>query len=127
MDFITSKSGTKSHSTFAFFNFTCGNYTTGTGYAMLTSKVGMENKVLQTLEEGGERNCKVIFERMNNVDGSDSEYDPHRFRGVDVKGIIYSGVNYKVEQRWYTHLGKFSPLILPYIGQRMVSAMKNNE
>lgn len=109
-----------SPSTFAFFNFTCGNFTSGTGYTQAGSKVGLANQIYEALENDGERDCKVIFETMTELDGSDREYDEHQFRGTNPKGPLYEGVVYRVTNRWHTHLVKMVPVAAPFIGKYLM-------
>jgi hypothetical protein len=84
-------------SKFAYFHFTCGNFTKGHGHARFTyddnKNASLEGYIWDHLSAGGEKNCKIIIERLNSVKDGGEDWIQGR-----------NCVSYQVDERWYSYI-----------------------
>ena len=99
-------------SKFAYFNFTCGNFTQGRGHLRHSKHIFEESPemyIKNNLEKGGEKNCRVIMERYNDVEGEMPKSGSH--------------MNYQIDQRWYSHLPMVIGSVAPFLGSAILKEL----
>jgi hypothetical protein len=105
-------------SKFAYFTFTCGTYTTGRGHARFTYEdnrtSSVEGYIYRHLSDGGEKNCKIIIERLNSVEDGGEGWIQGR-----------NHVSYQIKERWYSHIpailgaaATFGPIVMNMISKK---------
>jgi len=85
----------------------------------------MNENILEKLKDNGEQNCSLIFHRFD-VDGEPenndinfsisnqyNEYTPPPPPMTNVSSP--DNFNYHVDKRWYSHVAKFIPAVVPMV------------
>lgn len=100
-------------SQFAYFNFTCGNFTRGRGHVRFRhdQTQGVEEVIMQNLEENGEQNCNVVIKRMNNVESDWLDKTQK--------------VNYQIDARWYSNIPAVAGLVAPLVGPAILKSLNS--
>ena len=104
-------------SKFAYFNFTCGNFTSGRGHIRFRQNEGymsssVESLIDDHLNKNGEKNCNVIIERFNDTEMTKDSPEHKRV------------VNYQIDSRWHSQLpallgGMVAPVLVPKIIEQL--------
>jgi len=104
---------------FYAFDFTCGNFTKGTGH-MMGRTSSPKDFVLSNLEKNGEKNCNVVFKTKT----AHHQYSPS---STIVSDETMPDFSYQVSDRWHTTLMGVAVSVVPVVLPMVLGSQQNKQ